>query len=571
MNTKAKIGLISVLRREIRLMNSIPLLWISFFVISLVPSIYALTYLGSIWDPYGRLSNLPVVLVNLDSGTQFRGEQHNLGRLLFDELERRQAFGFEEYSDRQAAESAVKSGDAYFALVVPEDFSRKALPGIETVEVELITSSGTSYTASLIGQKFTEMAVENLNHRLEVKRWEVVLASGKTALDAVRQLEEGSGQALQGATNLYDGIQQLGVGAAELHSGQADLSAGLSAIDTGRLVSAGQAVHGGAEKLANGLSEHRIIDKMAGIDPVQLTQLAEGATLYQQKIEELAAGLEKAAQGAAQLKEGSARLKSGIGQTHEGSNTLREGLERLNAGLGQFAAAFPDSQQDAGSMAVSVTSRHTPLNEARSNGLGFSPFLIGFSLWIGAMSASFVFLLTTFSKSLKGTGAVARVFGKELLPAAMCILGVVILGALIQWKSTGIQNVAGYYTLLVLAGLTYNSITLLLIRAIGDSGKLVALLLLVIQLASASGAYPIELSAPFYQAISPFLPMTAVVDGLRATMFGSFGADWMQFGFRLLPWLLGCWMLDLLVIRRSEYIADRDYGPALRLAFGNRD
>lgn len=56
MNKKIKPGLTSVFKREIRLMNSIPLLWISFFVISLVPSLYALTDLGSIWDPYGRLA-----------------------------------------------------------------------------------------------------------------------------------------------------------------------------------------------------------------------------------------------------------------------------------------------------------------------------------------------------------------------------------------------------------------------------------------------------------------------------------------------------------------------------------
>ena len=63
--------------------------------------------------------------------------------------------------------------------------------------------------------------------------------------------------------------------------------------------------------------------------------------------------------------------------------------------------------------------------------------------------------------------------------------------------------------------------------------------------------------------------MTSVVDGLRAAMFGSFGENWAWFALKLLPWLAGSTLLSLLAVRRSTFVADSEYGPALRLAFGN--
>jgi urease subunit alpha len=52
-------------------------------------------------------------------------------------------------------------------------------------------------------------------------------------------------------------------------------------------------------------------------------------------------------------------------------------------------------------------------------------------------------------------------------------------------------------------------------------------------------------------------------------MFGSFGGDWQLFALKLIPWLAGCWILSLVVIRRTDFVEDQEYGPALRLAFGN--
>ena len=481
MKSNSRLGSFAVFIREVRLMNSIPILWVSFFVISFVPAFYALTYLGSLWDPYEKLGSLPAGLVNADSGMEFHGNSYNLGERLVDNLEKRQSFGFVRYDKREDVENAVDSGKVYFALIIPEDFSRKALPGRDQGELELITSSGTSYTASLIAQKFIEVAVETLNHHLELERWQVVLESGAMASDAAWKLEAGAQKALQASQDLSQGLSRVESSFSEIQAGQASLAGGLSDIDTERLVTAGQSLHGGTEKLATGLAGHKLIDRLAGIDQEKLDQLADGAVQYQLKIEELAHGLGLASEGAKKLQHGGDQISGGLGQLKSGSDLLTTGLEKLHGGLSEFATSFPEVNQDAENMAASVTARLTRKNSAETNGQGFSPFLMGFSLWIGAMSASFVFLMTTFSVTLENTGFTARVVGKELMPALICVLGALILGLAIQSMGLVIHDIVGYYLILTLAALTYNSIILLLIRFLGDSGKLIALLLLVVQ------------------------------------------------------------------------------------------
>ncbi|MCM6796951.1 hypothetical protein [Levilactobacillus brevis] len=58
------------------------LLMIVLFVIMLIPSIYAVTFLKSMWDPYGKLSDLPVAVVNHDHAVDYQGQHLAAGQTL---------------------------------------------------------------------------------------------------------------------------------------------------------------------------------------------------------------------------------------------------------------------------------------------------------------------------------------------------------------------------------------------------------------------------------------------------------------------------------------------------------
>src|SRR5699024_12305845 len=82
--------------------------------------------------------------------------------------------------------------------------------------------------------------------------------------------------------------------------------------------------------------------------------------------------------------------------------------------------------------------------------------------------------------------------------------------------------VAWLWTLLfsILVAACVHAVHHLCVAALGGVGGLIALVLLMIQIASAGGAYPVQTAPGIFQIISPLLPMTHAVNGLRTLIAG---------------------------------------------------
>lgn len=75
------------------------------------------------------------------------------------------------------------------------------------------------------------------------------------------------------------------------------------------------------------------------------------------------------------------------------------------------------------------------------------------------------------------------------------------------------------FTLLVAA--TFMALQQFFQVAFGSApGKVIVIVLLMVQLASAGGTYPIETTPAFLRVISPYLPMSYAVAGLREAITG---------------------------------------------------
>jgi putative membrane protein len=86
----------------------------------------------------------------------------------------------------------------------------------------------------------------------------------------------------------------------------------------------------------------------------------------------------------------------------------------------------------------------------------------------------------------------------------------------------------GFCLTLALSSLTFLFIVIGLVRAFGDAGKALSMVLLTLQTSASGGLMPVELSGSLYESISPWLPMTWVVKGIKASMFGAFNHAWGQ-------------------------------------------
>ncbi|MBU6224159.1 MAG: YhgE/Pip domain-containing protein, partial [Burkholderiales bacterium] len=92
-------------------------------IVACIPSLYALIYLSSIWDPASQSAALPVGLVNLDLGVNYRDSAFNMGVNVVDQLKKQRTFGYVDIADAQQAKSLVKKGHLAFAVIIPPDFS----------------------------------------------------------------------------------------------------------------------------------------------------------------------------------------------------------------------------------------------------------------------------------------------------------------------------------------------------------------------------------------------------------------------------------------------------------------
>ncbi len=68
-----------MIRDEWKSIRHSKILWISVAVMVLIPFLYSVFFLTSVWDPYGDTKNLPVAVVNNDKPVNYQGKRFAVG------------------------------------------------------------------------------------------------------------------------------------------------------------------------------------------------------------------------------------------------------------------------------------------------------------------------------------------------------------------------------------------------------------------------------------------------------------------------------------------------------------
>ncbi|MET9656968.1 YhgE/Pip domain-containing protein [Streptomyces sp. NPDC006510] len=290
------------------------------------------------------------------------------------------------------------------------------------------------------------------------------------------------------------------------------------------------------------------------------------------KINALNTGAHKVAKGADDLhtglataRTGSADLDSGVGDLKKGATNLDGGLIRLGdgsttlaQGLNDGVGKIPDydkKDRDArtGVMADPVQLASQSLHAAPNYGTGFAPYFIPLSLWVGAMVA--YMLIQPLNRRALAAGASAwRIAFAGWLPvAAIGLLQVAALMSVLHW-GLGLQmtRAAGTVGFLALVTCCFAAIVQWLNARFGAAGRILVLAVLMLQLTSAGGTYPVQTSPGFFNAIHPYLPMSYVVEGLRRLITGGgLGPVW-QGSAVLLAFTVGALALTAVAARRKQ-------------------
>ncbi len=210
-----------IVATDLDLFRRFPRLGLAALAIVLVPAVYALIYLSSVWDPNAKTSSLPVGIVNLDQGSAYQGRASNVGVELVQELMRSGEFGFRPVADADTARQGVKLGRLAFAVIIPADFSASALPGTRPGggKVVVVLSEGNNYAAAGIARRFAAELGHQVNEALNEQRWEQVLLSADGSGKSLDMLRAGMAQLRTGARTFGEGLVRYNGMAAQLAAG----------------------------------------------------------------------------------------------------------------------------------------------------------------------------------------------------------------------------------------------------------------------------------------------------------------------------------------------------------------
>ncbi|MFI1766950.1 YhgE/Pip family protein [Streptomyces sp. NPDC020800] len=280
---------------------------------------------------------------------------------------------------------------------------------------------------------------------------------------------------------------------------------------------------------------------------------------------EVAAGAKKLHSGLGTARTGSAALDKGIGTAASGAETLNGGMYKLVGGSGKLAGGLHDGakkipdydkqdrERHTGVMADPVELASHDLHKAPNYGTGFAPYFIPLSLWVGAMVA--YMLIPPLNRRALAAGSPARriALAGWLPVAALGVLQTAALMSVLHW-AVGLQMVraAGTVGFLFLVAACFASIVQWLNARFGAAGRILVLALLMLQLTSAGGTYPVQTSPGFFNAIHPFLPMSYIVAALRRLITGGgLGPVWQACGV-LAAFTVGALALTALAARRRQ-------------------
>ena len=371
-----------------------------------------------------------------------------------------------------------------------------------------------------------------------------------TLIDGVDKLDSGATAVAQGAGTLRDGITKLDSGATTLADGSAKLADG-----TGKVADGASTLNNGAAQLAEGTGE---LKNGTGNLHNGAQQLADGekeALDGQNKLHEGATTLQD---GSSQLADGTGKLNSSTDQIADGAGQLKDGTGQLSTGLQNGTRQIPnlneEQQKDVASvMSSPVDLEHSSLANGRNYGEGMGPFFMCLALWIGGLM-----LVQTLrplnNRALASKAPTARIILGSWLPFGLIgIAQAVLMFAAVKF-GLGFQMAHPWLAFLFLCFVA--TIFTLFIHGVvvffGSPGKLIALIIMILQLITAGGTMPYETLPHAMRWMHDFFPMGYAVTGMRRLSYGINESSLMPIMMYLLVWGAVGLVLGYLGTRRDR-------------------
>lgn len=361
-----------MIKQEWAYLRKNKILLLVFLAIIAIPTIYTTLFLGSMWDPYGKVDHLPVAIVNEDKPVTYNDETLEVGNEMVDSLKDNESLDFHFVSSKEAKDG-LKNGTYYMVITIPEDFSANASTVLDEHPRKMVldyeTNPGTNYIASKLSETALNKIRTSVADTVTKTYTETVFDQIVTVGEGMTEASDGAGQLADGAIQLADGnntittnlnvlanssltfkngadtlhvgLKQYTDGVAQLNDGSKELKDGLSTLNSGA-----SALASGVSQLSSGSSS-----------------LAVGLNQYTSGVSTAQAGADTLDKSSISLTAGVTALKTGVDTLVSKNNALNQGVAAISNGLGniiseidQMSASTPETTTEVSAQPVDTSS-----------------------------------------------------------------------------------------------------------------------------------------------------------------------------------------------------------------------
>lgn len=388
------------------------------------------------------------------------------------------------------------------------------------------------------------------------------LVSGVDALDAAStSVAKGASSLAEGAARVDSGASSLASGAATLADGNAQIASGASSLASGAATLAE-----GTENLKSGTDSLKSGTATLKDGTSTLAEKEQSAVEGQQKVADGASNLKD---GASQLTEGTEKLASGTDQLNSGASELKDGTSSLQSGLASGTKQVPnlsesDQTKVADTMSNPVTLSHNSLASGRNYGEGMGPFFMCLALWIGGLMLVQT-LRVMNNRALASHAPSVRVMLGSWMPFGLVGIAQATLMFVVIKFGLGFEMAHPWLAWLFLCfvALVFTGFIHGLTVFLGAPGKLVALVVLILQLVTGGGTMPYETLPESIRWMHDFFPMGYAVTGMRRLSYGVNESSLWGIMLVLTLWGLAGLLLGYLGTRRDRTWSLKKLAPEI--------
>ena len=388
------------------------------------------------------------------------------------------------------------------------------------------------------------------------------LVSGVDALDAAStSVAKGASSLAEGAARVDSGASSLASGAATLADGNAQIASGASSLASGAATLAE-----GTENLKSGTDSLKSGTATLKDGTSTLAEKEQSAVEGQQKVADGASNLKD---GASQLTEGTEKLASGTDQLNSGASELKDGTSSLQSGLASGTKQVPnlsesDQTKVADTMSNPVTLSHDSLASGRNYGEGMGPFFMCLALWIGGLMLVQT-LRVMNNRALASHAPSVRVMLGSWMPFGLVGIAQATLMFVVIKFGLGFEMAHPWLAWLFLCfvALIFTGFIHGLTVFLGAPGKLVALVVLILQLVTGGGTMPYETLPESIRWMHDFFPMGYAVTGMRRLSYGVNESSLWGIMLVLTLWGLAGLLLGYLGTRRDRTWSLKKLAPEI--------